>query len=733
MESEINKLTAYTIKEGPLKVEHLKVIHGANYFSGGPVVLIRLDLGAYDEVFSDQIEDFYESLIGLLPSLYEHFCSIGEPGGFLQRVKEGTLMGHIIEHVAIDLQTLAGMDVGFGKTRSTAKQGVYNIIFRFFDEEAGIYAGKAAVNLVNAILLKEEFDVFKTIEALILIRELRLLGPSTQAIVDAAENRKIPWYRLDKYNLVQLGTGKYQKKIRATITSETNLLAVEAADNKYLTIKMLEDAGIPVLKTIKTESVAAVLEFHKKLGQPIVIKPNEGYLGKNSAINLNSASEINNGFNHAMAYDKTVIAQPFIKGRIFRLLVIDFRFVAAVELIPPMITGNGKNTITELIDLLNGDPERQYGDKGKLSKVVVDEVTTSIISQQGYELNSILPDEESILLKWSPNPRLGGTSIDMTELIDPYNIFIAERAAKVLGLNVAGIDIIAPTIDKPINVSNGIVLEVNAAPDFRMHIKPVSGRSRNVANSLVNMLFPAKQKSHVPLFSVTGSEGTTEFVKFLKQCLDNLGYYTGTASSEGIVIGDKLIVNEDSTMPQHARMVLIDPSIDAAIVETSFKGIMEDGLGYDKADFGIFLNLTDTYKDSTDLKYLEDISYAKSVVVEQVSDEGFAVLNADNQTILDNHNRLYSNVILFSGISNNLEIEKHFKNKGLVVYRENLDIILGIDGQKRKVLEITDLKLDDNTKVKQEIFLALIAVLSSFGISDLEIKKLVMKTIPKQD
>jgi cyanophycin synthetase len=335
----------YKLIDGPLLVENMKVFQGANYFSGGPVLLIRLNLGSFDEVFTNQINGFFENLSALIPSLSEHHCSEARKGGFFFRVKEGTLLGHVIEHVALELQTLAGMDAGYGKTRSTLTQGVYNIIFRFLDEEAGLYAGKAAVNLVNSILLNMEFGLNKIIEDLINIREKNLLGPSTQAIVDEAEKRKIPALRLDDYNLVQLGTGKFNKKIRATITSDTNLIAVETADSKYLTTLMLKDAGIPVLETIKTDSAEDVIAFGERINSAIVIKPSEAYQGKNLRIDLTGKDEIEEAFNYAMQFNQEVIAQPYFKGNSYRLLVINFKFVAAAELIPPFITGNGKATI----------------------------------------------------------------------------------------------------------------------------------------------------------------------------------------------------------------------------------------------------------------------------------------------------------------------------------------------------------------------------------------------------
>jgi cyanophycin synthetase len=732
MQKTLNNYISYPLIEGHLKIVKIKVIHGANYFSAGPIVLIRIDLGKYNEIFTNQIEGFPGKLEKTLPSLYQHHCSVGKKGGFLLRVNEGTLLGHVIEHVAIELQTIAGMDVGYGKTRSTMEDGVYNIVFRFFDEVAGMYAGKAAVNLINSILTDQDFDCKGIIEDLIDIREKRLLGPSTQAIVNEAEKRKIPFLRLDTYNLVQLGTGKYHKRIRATITSDTNLIAVETADNKYLTSLMLLDAGIPVPETIQTDTIAEILDFHKKIQKPIVIKPSEGYLGKKLAVNLKTEDEIIKAFNIAREFEELVLAQPHINGKSYRLLIIDYKFVAATELTPAYITGDGGSTIKQLIGLLNAEPERQYGDKGKLTKIEIDDDTEKIITDKGYSLDSILNNGEQLYLKISGNMKLGGFATDVTTLVHPFNIFLAERAAQVIGLNVAGIDIIAPELNTPINENGGVVIEVNAAPDFRMHLNPTYGEKRNVAKNLVDMLFPPKSKTRVPIFSVTGTAGKTITVSFLNYCLTKEGFTTGMSTSDGLFVAGKCLMKGNMTFPENVSLVLKDPTIDCAILETSREGILRGGLGYKFADFGIVLNMHNDHIGMDDIKYIEDLAYAKSVVAEEVYEEGYTVLNADNDLVIDMKNRLYSKLALFSKNNTNKEVAAHIFKGGLAVNIIDNSIYLHCKSKTEKIIELTSIPLTFENKAEfmYDEILASTAALAAYGISTEKISEYLKSFLP---
>ncbi len=724
MQNEHTDIENYKVKKGPIKLEKIQVYYGANYYSGGPIVLFRINLGAYDEVFTDQIEGFYEKLSSLLPSLYEHYCSVGKIGGFFLRVREGTLPGHVMEHVAIELQTLAGMDVGYGKTRSTLSQGVYNVIFRYFDEEAGIYAGKAALNLVNSILKKEEFDVFQIIKNLIYIREKNLLGPSTQAIVDEAEKRGIPWLRLDEFNLVQLGTGKYNKRVQATLTSDTSYIATEMASDKFQTTLMLKEAGVPVPETIKTNNQNEIIDFRKRSGKAVVVKPVKGALGEYSWVGVNTLEDITEAYNLAREAGEFILAQEFIPGKSYRLLVIDYKFVAAAELELPAITGNGKSTIAGLIEELNSQPGRKWGDKDKLSKVEIDNITKRILLSKNYTLNTVLPEGEKLILKKSGNPKAGGFSRDVTAKVNYMNKFLAERAARTIGLNVAGVDIITKNIGTSILDNGGIILEINAAPDFRMHINPAEGKPRNVAVNLLNMLFPKNSAFKVPVFSVTGTAGKTIAVNLLNYCLEQSGYKTGMTNSDGLFITGKCLLKGDASYPEHVALVLKDKTIDCAVLETSREGIIRKGLGYQFADYGIVLNIFNDHIGSDDIKYIEDLAYAKSVVAEQVYDDGFTILNADNKMVFEMKERIYSQLALFSKNSENKHVCSHTRRGGLAVYIENEKIIIHHKNIKSALLSLQEIPLTFKNKAEflYDEILAVVTALYAHGIKPVKIK-----------
>jgi cyanophycin synthetase len=720
---ELRDFIDYKVTPGPITVEDIKVLYGANYFSGGPVVLFRINLGEFDEVYTNKIPGFFEKLKTSVPSLYKHHCSVGRVGGFLERVQEGTLLGHVMEHTAIELQNLAGMDVGFGKTRGAKKKGIYNVVFRYFDEIAGTYAGKAALNLINAILEGVEMDVAEVINNLIVIREKRLLGPSTQAIVHEAERRKIPVLRLDKYNQVQLGTGKFKKLIRATITEDTSLLAVETSDDKFLTNSILQDAGIPVPQQIITEKLEDALAFHAQLQRPVVVKPAQGYQGKRVSIDLNTPEVIEKAFQWAKESHKEVVLQEDISGGSYRLLVIDFKMVAAVRLIPANITGNGTDSISELINKVNLEPGREFGDKGKLTKIDIDEDTLKIIELRGFSLDSVLPPGETIFLKNTGNMKLGASATDVTNQVHPFNVFLASRVAKILNLNVAGIDVISEDITQPMNLNNGKVIEVNAAPDFRMHFNPTFGTSRYIQRDYLSMLFPTGTQCSVPIYSITGSKGKSLCASIIKTCLSRKGMRIGSVGKNGLYINDFCIVSGDATESKNVAIVLKDPTVDCAILETPVESILTSGLGYEYAHFGLILNLIDQKKEYytyDHIRDIEDIAYAKMVVSEQVFDSGYVVLNADLKEITEMKSRIYSRIAMFSRNRNNLVFSKHLLNRGVGILLENGAISIFDNNLEISILEMEKIPVISQI-IEDYVIDAVLAAIVTLYLSDVSI------------
>ncbi len=730
MTEELNKniksIVEQPILNEPVSLESYKTLIGANYFSGAQVIRFRIKLNEYDEVFSNQIEGFNDALKSTIPSLIEHQCSLKKRGGFFERIDEGTLLGHIIEHVAIELQNLAGMDVGFGKTRETKVKGVYNIVIRFLDEFAGIYAGKMAIHIINCLLKKQEVQVQPIIDNLIFIREKRLLGYSTQQIVNEAKRRGIPTLRLDKFNLVQLGTGCYRKIIRATITQNTSYLAVENTDDKYLTYKMLEEMGIPVPKRILTSAVNEALQFFHETGSPIVIKPINGYRGKRVNVNLDTEEKIIKAFFWAKTYEEDVIVQEFVKGNTYRVLVIDGKFAAAVQLIAPFVVGDGVRTIKELIDELNAQPERELGDKGKLSKVDIDEDTLKILDIKGYQLNSILEANKKLYLKNTGNMRLGATSVDVTDKVNPYTRFVCERIAKVLHLDVTGIDIISEDISVSLHDNGGRIIEINAAPDFRMHINPTIGTPRHVEQPFVSMLFPENSSCKIPFISVTGSRGKTLLTEWLNETFTNKGEIVGLLNSKGIFINNRWLKPIDPINSQNVSIILKDPTTTMAIVETPVESILEYGLGYESAHIGVFLNLNDDskYLEYDHIRDIDDIAYAKSVVVEEVEKDGFAILNADHPLILEAQERIDAQLMFFS---TNLDspIIRSLLGKGKICAAIDIDRIVIYDRRDRILPcyfdEISGIELTED--YQKHVLLAYCLILYALGWKEIQIRE----------
>lgn len=494
-----------------MKIVKIRVLRGPNYWSIRRTKLIQmtLDLEEMEELPTNKIPGFKERLEKLLPGLYEHRCSEGEPGGFLNRVEEGTWMGHVIEHIALELQTMAGMDMGFGRTRGTGQPGEYFVIFDYMEEDAGVYAAKSAVRLVEHLINGEQpYDLEKEVQEMRQIREDTRLGPSTGAIVEEAIKRGIPYIRLNKQSLVQLGFGVFQKRIRATIASTTSCIAVDIAGDKDETKNLLSAAEIPVPKGILLRRDELIDDAISSVGFPMVIKPLDGNHGKGATTNITTREQAEIALEAARVYGRTVICEKFIQGYDFRVLVIDYKFICAALRTPASVVGDGKHNILELVDITNQDSKRGFGHEKVLTQITVDGFTRKMLTDQELELESIPEKGKLVLLKPTANLSTGGTSEDVTDEVHPHNIFLAERISRIIGLDICGIDIMAKDLKTPLREGGGAVLEVNAAPGFRMHVEPATGIPRNVAEPVMNMLFPAGH-GRIPIIAITGTNGKT--------------------------------------------------------------------------------------------------------------------------------------------------------------------------------------------------------------------------------
>lgn len=662
-----------------MRILQTQTLRGPNYWSirRNKLIVMQLALEELTEKTSDEIPGFYEGVIKVLPSLIEHHCSRGHRGGFLERIKEGTLMGHIVEHIALELQELAGMPVGFGRTRETSTPGVFNVAFEYVEEQAGRYAGRAAVRLCQSIVETGTYSAVELEQDLKDLKELHAssaLGPSTETIIKEAEARKIPWMWLSARAMLQLGYGARQKRIQATLSNNTSILAVELACDKEGTKNILGNAGVPVPRGTVIEYLDELEQAIADVGGfPIVIKPLDGNHGRGITININSIEEAEAAYDLASDASKTrsVIIEQYYQGNDHRVLVINNKVVAVAERVPAHVMGNGKNTIKELIDLTNQDSRRGNGHDNVLTKITVDQTSLAVLKKQGYDLDSVLPTQAVAYLRATANLSTGGVAIDRTDEIHPRNIWLAQRVAKIIGLDIAGIDIVTSDISKPLNETKGVVVEVNAAPGFRMHAAPSYGLPRNIGASVLEMLFPDQTPSRIPIVAITGTNGKTTTTRLTAHIYRQTDKIVGFTATDGIYIQEYLVEQGDNTGPYSASAILKDPTVEVAVLETARGGILRSGLAFESCDIGVVLNVAADHLGLGGIDTIEQMAKVKAVVAETVKADGYAILNADDPLVAAMAEKLNCNVAYFSMNPDNPIIIEHARRNGLAAVYEH--------------------------------------------------------------
>ena len=675
---------------------------------------MRLDLEETEHFPTNKIEGFRERIEQLLPSLISHRCSEGCEGGFFKRVEMGTWMGHVIEHVALEIQTLAGMEVGFGRTRETKTPGVYNVVFNYKEEQAGIFAAEEAVKIAEYLMNAEDYDIEKCIHNLKELRERERLGPSTGSIVEEAVSRRIPWIRLGKNSLVQLGYGINQQRFQATITGNTSSIAVDIACNKELTKKMLEDAAIPVPSGSLVVDEEGLDYAIKKIGYPIVIKPLDGNHGKGASINVNDYETAVIGLEYAQKYSKKVIVEKYITGFDFRVLVINHKMVAAARRVPAHVVGDGELNLLELIDKENTDPRRGYGHENVLTEIDVDKDTNELLEKLNYTLETIPQKGEIVYLKSTANLSTGGTSIDVTDMIHPENVQMAERVSRIIGLDVCGIDIMAENLTQPLKESGGAILEVNAAPGFRMHLAPSEGLPRNVAAPVVDMLYPQGKEFRIPIIAVTGTNGKTTTTRLLAHIVKNNGKRVGFTTSDGIYIQNTLLQKGDTTGPMSAEFILKDPTVEFAVLETARGGILRSGLGFGTCDIGVLTNIKEDHLGISDIHNLKDLTRVKRVVLDSVKKDGWCILNADDEYSMRLADDLRPKVALFSLDENNPHIKRFAKDGRITCVYEDGFVTIKKGEWKIRIERVKNIPITMEGKAKFMIANVLAASLAAY-------------------
>lgn len=664
-----------------MKLIDERVYTGRNIYSHKPCMRITIDIENEADKPTKDIENFNDRLVDAFPGLINHKCSLGFTGGFLQRLKEGTYLPHVFEHVLIEMQNMLGFDkVKFGKAREV-ENSIYNIIFQYELEEAGRLCVKYGMECLNAFIKNEDYDIKGAIECIEKSIETVRLGQSTLSIYNEAVKRGIPVIRIGQNSILQLGYGKYQRRIEAAITDATSTVAVDIACDKMMTKKLLKNACIPVAQGDVADNIDEVIKVCKEIGYPVVIKPVDGNQGRGVTVNIKNDEDAILAYNIASKINKKVIVEKYIEGKDYRVLVVNGKVCAASLRVPPFVTGDGVHSIKELIDIENMNPQRGYGHEKPLTKIIVDDVTINYLKSLNLSLDYIPSKNEIIYLRQNANLSTGGTAKDCTDIIHPDNINYAIRAAEAVGLDIAGVDICTKDISKPISLNNGAVIEVNASPGLRMHTNPNSGKSRNVAADIIDYLFPDTKKISIPVISITGTNGKTTTTRMIGHIFSMKGLYVGMTTTGGIYLDNKCVLKGDTTGPESAYTVLMDKKVEVAVLETARGGIIRRGLAYDLADVGVITNISDDHLGIDGIETIEDLINVKSLVAEAVKDYGYVVLNADDDSVNILKQRVRSNIIYFSKNAENIIIKKHILDGGMAVFLKD-DFIYFADGEK---------------------------------------------------
>ena len=650
-----------------VRVSRIRALRGPNYWRLAPVIACDVTLGALADVSSADIPGFADRLVAALPTLHEHPCSRGQEGGFVARLREGTQIPHILEHVALELQTLAGSDVAFGRVVESGDPGVWWVITEYEEEEVGLAAMREAGNVVRACIGGVAPDVRQLVDALQELYEDTRLGPSTAAIVEEARRRGIPVRRLNSRSLVQLGLGRNLRRIQATLTDHTSAIAVEIAQDKEDTKLVLRNVGLPVPRGDTVVSLDAAVAVATELGYPVILKPVDANHGRGVSGRLDDEAALRAAWPDARRHARRVIVERFHEGRDHRVLVVNGKVVACAERVPAHVVGDGALTIRELVERANRDPRRGVGHRKILTRLPLDEHTEAIVAAQGLTLASVPAAGERVLLRGTANLSTGGTSIDRTDEMHPDNVTACEMAAAVVGLDIAGIDVLTPDISVPFRGNDATIVEVNAAPGIRMHTHPTEGKPRNVGGPMLDMLHPPGTDATIPIIAVTGTNGKTTTARLVAHLFRNMGRRVGLTTTDGVYIQNRMVMEGDMTGPFAANIILSNPSIDVAVLETARGGLLRAGLGFDECNVGVVLNVSADHLGLRGIHTVEQLADVKSVVAAVVRRDGHAVLNADDPLVYAMREKTPADVVLFSTMpeGGNELLEEHVARGGI--------------------------------------------------------------------
>jgi cyanophycin synthetase len=680
-----------------MEILEIKVFKGPNYWSISEpkLIAVKLHVGVHRGLPTTRLGNFNQKLKNLLLGLPSHQYTRKAEGGLFERLEEGILLEEVAAYIALKLQILANMHCSYARTYSAQENAVSYIIFSYEIEEAGLYAAKAAIYLVTCLAEGGNYDYDSLARDLVFLRDLHArlrLGLSTEAIIKEAENRNIPYQHIKNTSLVIFGQGCNQKKIWAAVSSQTSAIAVDLVANKQLTRELLSYHFIPMAEGLTISNLAQLEMAIDRLQFPLVIKPLNANHGRGVTTNIRNKEKSLIAFTLAKQISDEVIVERFIQGEDYRFLLINYEVVAVAKRTPAMVRGDGIHTIQELIDEANKDPRRGVAHENVLTSIEVDQTTLGILEEKKLTLQSILPQEKILYLKHTANLSSGGTATDVTKQVHPQNIELAQRVAQILNLDVCGIDIIAEDIKFPLGNKNGAVIEVNAGPGLRMHISPNHGESRNVGTPFIDMLYPPGSPVRIPVVAVTGTNGKTTVVRLIAHLAKHFGYHTGYTTTEGIYVNDQLIARGDCSGPNSALVVLREPQVDFAVLECARGGILRSGLGFDQCNVSIITNITADHLGLEDIYSLDELTKVKAVVAQTTVENGYAILNAEDDNVYSIKDSINCHLALFA-LEENLRIQNHCAAGGIAAYVSNGEIIVRKGKERRILINVKEIPL----------------------------------------